>query len=113
MGGFTKAQAEQYARDINPDGSVEQQRKIAETLFEVMRSPEFALKYSEVISKFFDEEECIRLAKILKDPVLKSSNKTDWRTRKMLWQLLKKCYLINLKSKVTNVQKLSEHKKGR
>uniref|UniRef100_UPI003D0E33DB hypothetical protein n=1 Tax=Shewanella sp. TaxID=50422 RepID=UPI003D0E33DB len=70
MKDFTAIQAKQYALAIVPNATKEEQSNIADTILEVMISPEFALKYSEVISKFFSEEECLRLAEILKDPVL-------------------------------------------
>lgn len=70
MKDFTEVQGEQYAVAIAPQGTKEEQKKIADKFLEVMRSKEFALKYSEVISKFFTEEECLKLAEILKDPVL-------------------------------------------
>ena len=70
MKDFNELQAKQYALVIAPEGTKEEQKMIAETFLEIMRSSKFALKYSEVIAKFFSEEECLRLAEILKDPVL-------------------------------------------
>ncbi|MBC3765077.1 hypothetical protein [Neptunicella marina] len=69
MGSFSMEQAKQFAQAISPE-LADQQEKIATAIFEVMTSEEYKHEYSKSIASIFSEEECIRLADILADPVL-------------------------------------------
>lgn len=69
MRGFSYDQAAQYAQLFYQDENFDLE-ETTNTIYDVMRSQEFKIAYSQIIADIFSKEECTRLAEILEDPVL-------------------------------------------